>query len=245
MSEQRAAAHQALPHDLPNRITELLARPTLVQLPDNPVAKVIERLQPHFSEYRHIDTAEVIDLRAARARLECDPVYVPSGSVFNVDGDRVLRYDLTLPILLQTADQGVPLRAWTAGKVYRNEVETPSHLASFHQLELLALDDKAALDPYAFIGRVLGALDALLPGLPQRVESTSYPFCTRAWDIGVERDGQYWELLGCGVYQPDVVRLLGGDPTRHAALGLGMGLERLAMLSFGINDIRLMEAARV
>jgi len=120
----------------------------------------------------------------------------------------------------------------------RDETESTTHLSAFHQLELLTLDEQERTDAWAFVGRVLSLLDTLLPGLTQRVERTDYPFCSRAWDIGVEVDGRYVELLGCGVYKPDVVTLLGADPARHAALGLGLGLERLASLHFNVPDIR-------
>jgi len=129
--------------------------------------------------------------------------------------------------------------------VYRNETEDKTHLSSFHQLELLRLDRSTVLDPWAFIGRVLSALDSILPGKSQRISPSEYPFCSRAWDISVEWHGEYWELLGCGVYQPDVIQLLGGDPAEHTALGLGLGLERLAMLYYGVPDIRAIDTMRV
>ncbi|MET0341015.1 MAG: hypothetical protein ABW252_08430 [Polyangiales bacterium] len=185
------------------------------------------------------------DLAEARARLAQDPVYVPSDRVFHVDARRILRYDLTLPLALRLAGRGGPLRVITAGKVYRNEPESATHLSAFHQLELLVLDEHARAAPWPFVGRVLEALDLLVPAAPQRIERTTYPFCKRAWDIGVEPQSGYLELLGLGVYTDDVVRLLGGDPARHTALGLGLGLERLAALHHGITDLRTLESARI
>jgi RNA polymerase sigma-70 factor (ECF subfamily) len=245
MGEQRVLGSESLPGDLPDRIVELLARPRLAELPENPVGKLVALLRAHFHEHEWVELPEMLDLPSARSKLAHDPVYVPARNVFHLQGGRILRYDLTLPLVISSAGRGAPLRLITAGKVYRDETETATHLSAFHQLELLELDDKARVDPWRFMARVFAAIDQLLPGAPQRVAPTSYPFCERAWDIGVEVDGEYHELLGCGVYKSDVLRVLGGDPARHAAIGLGLGLDRWASLSYRIPDIRTLSTARV
>jgi RNA polymerase sigma factor (sigma-70 family) len=245
MSEQRQTSHEPLPPDLTDRVVDLLARPLLVDLPENPVAKVVALLREQFSDYQLLDTPEVIDLTVARSKLQCDPVYVPENKLFHLDRGRILRYDLSLPLWLETAGRGAPLRLLSTGKVYRNEVESTTHLSAFHQLELLHLDDTTSVNAWSFIGRTLAALDAILPGSVQRVCPSEYPFCSRAWDIGLEWRGEYHEVLGCGIYLEDVVRLLGGDPARHTALGLGIGLERLASLHYRVPDIRLIDSMRV
>lgn len=236
--ERQLTTAESLPDSLPERVLELLSRPVLVDLPDSPVGALTDRIKALFPEYTNVETSEIVDLLSARRRLTHDPVYVPSDKLFHVDAARILRYDLSLPLTLGAAGRGAPLRLLTAGKVYRDETESTTHLSAFHQLELLSLDQHERSDAWAFVGRILSVLDALLPGLPQRVERTDYPFCSRAWDIGVEVDGRYVELLGCGVYKPDVVTLLGGDPAQHVALGLGLGLERLASLHYHEPDIR-------
>jgi RNA polymerase sigma factor (sigma-70 family) len=245
MNEQRHVSQESLPTDLSDRVVELLARPLLVALPENPVAKVVALLRAQFAEHRVVELPEIVDLTHARERLECDPVYVPEGNLFAIDRDRILRYDLSLPLWLESAGRGVPQRLLSTGKVYRNEVESAQRLSAFHQLELLHLDDAARVDAWGFVGRALAALDAVVPGAVQRVSPSDYPFCSRAWDLCVEWQGEYLEVAGCGVYSPDVVRLLGGDPERHTAIGLGMGLERLAALHYGVSDIRLLDTMKV
>ncbi|HEX6241842.1 MAG TPA: sigma-70 family RNA polymerase sigma factor [Polyangiales bacterium] len=244
MVEQQANSG-AQPGNLSSQIVALLARPQLMDLPENPVGNTVQRLLALFSEFERVETPELIDPSVLRPQLACDPVYVPAHQIFRVESGEILRYDLTLPLLMLARGRGAPLRLISAGKVYRNEVESRTHLAAFHQLELLLLEETRALDVWGFVGRVLGALDTLLPGLSQRVYGTTYPFCARAWDIGVELNGEYLELLGCGVYCEDVVRLLGGDPARHTAIGLGLGLERTAALRFGLTDLRGVEATQV
>ena len=60
--------------------------------------------------------------------------------------------------------------------------------------------------------------------------------CSQAWELEVEDDGQWSEVLAWGVFTDRIVRHLGGDPSRHIAVGVGYGLERLAMLRYGIDD---------
>ena len=71
-----------------------------------------------------------------------------------------------------------------------------------------------------------------------KIVPTVYPMCAQAWELEVEDDGQWSEVLAWGVFTDKIVRHVGGDPERHIAVGVGYGLERLAMLRFGIDDIR-------
>jgi phenylalanyl-tRNA synthetase alpha chain len=65
---------------------------------------------------------------------------------------------------------------------------------------------------------------------------------TRAWELSVDVDGAWFEVLAWGVFSDKIVRHLGGDPVRHTAVGFGCGLERVAMLRYGIDDIRKVRA---
>jgi phenylalanyl-tRNA synthetase alpha chain len=89
------------------------------------------------------------------------------------------------------------------------------------------------------------SIDRVLPERTLKIVPTNYPMCTQAWQLEVEHDDQWSEVLAWGVFTDKVVKHLGGDPTRHIAVGVGYGLERLAMLRYGIDDIRKIEMASV
>ncbi len=74
---------------------------------------------------------------------------------------------------------------------------------------------------------------------------TQYAMCSQAWELEVEDDGRWFEVLAWGVFTDKIVKHLGGDPAVHTAVGVGYGLERLAMLRYGIDDIRKIEVASV
>ena len=69
--------------------------------------------------------------------------------------------------------------------------------------------------------------------------------CRQAWEIEVDDDGQWCEVLAWGVFSDRIVSHLGGDPRRHVAMGVGYGLERLAMVRYGIDDIRKVDVMSV
>jgi len=173
-----------------------------------------------------------------RARLEPTELH-------RIDEGRILRYDLTLPILLTVRYAGQPLRLWASGKAYRAGQIDAMHLEAFHQAEALWLDDRDRLDQWQMTTRVLQSVDRVLPGRTVKIVPTQYAMCTQAWELEVDNEGQWSEVLAWGVFTDRIVSHLGGDPKRHTAIGVGYGLERLAMVRFGIDDIRKLDVARV
>ena len=92
---------------------------------------------------------------------------------------------------------------------------------------------------------VLRGSGTLLPGRTVRIVPTTYAMCSQAWELEVEVDGQLHEVMAWGIFTDRIVRHLGADPARHVAVGAGYGLERLAALRYGIDDIRKVESAIV
>lgn len=249
MDEQRGLGDRRLPDAMPASIVELLARPRLVDMPENPVGAALATLRGAFASFEEVDLPEAVDLEAAQRTLGGDAVYIERAKLHPIGGERVLRYDLTLPLLLEVRWEGRGRRLTAAGKVYRCEVESATHLQAFHQLELMAIDDQGAIDVWSFAGRILDAVDRLLPRSEVRVTPTDYPMCARAWSLDVRRDEgghETWvELMAWGQYADWVLRGIGADPQRQIALGAGFGLERCAVLRYGIDDVRKVAAAKV
>jgi phenylalanyl-tRNA synthetase alpha chain len=245
MAEQNEVRPGEIRPDFPSRVIELLARPRLTDLPENPLGRVLEILRSVYADFGERDLPEVIDLTEARTTIGGDALYVQPSELHRIDDDRVLRYDLTLPLLLTARSEGHPLRIWSTGKVYRAGQVDVTHLEAFHQAEIFWLDERGRLDPWPFTGQVLQSLNVLFPRRAVKVVPTSYPMCSQAWEAEIENDGHWWEVLAWGVFTDQIVRHLGADPDRHAAVGAGYGIERLAMLRYGIDDIRKIDVASV
>jgi len=245
MSEQRAIRPEDIRADLPAKIVELLARPRLTDLPDSPVGTIVVDLRRFYADFDEVALPEIVDFSQAQKSIGNQTLYIQTSELHRVDDRRILRYDLTLPLLLAARFTGKPLRLWAAGKTYRACQTDATHLEAFHQAEVLCVDERVKLDPWQVTGRILESVDGMFPGRQVKIVPTHFAMCTQAWELEIERDGQWYEALAWGVFTDTIVGHIGGDPAVHRAIGVGHGLERLAMLRYGIDDIRKVDGARV
>jgi RNA polymerase sigma-70 factor (ECF subfamily) len=245
VAEQRGIRPDEIGSDLPVKVVELLARPKLTDLPENPVGRMLDLIRAAYPEFAEQRLPEVVDLAEARKTIANDAMYIDPVELHRVDDSRILRYDLTLPLLMTVRYEGRPLRIWAAGKAYRLCQVDAMHLEAFHQAEVLWVDERSRLDPWQMTGRVLQSVDGALPGRTVKIVPTEYSMCSQAWELEVDVDGQWNEVLAWGVFSDRIVRHLGGDPARHIAVGVGYGLERIAMLRYGIDDARKIDVASV
>jgi RNA polymerase sigma-70 factor (ECF subfamily) len=229
---------------LPAKVVELLASPQLTDIPENPVGYMLEELRAIYPECIERQLPEILDL-AGRQTIAGEAMYVSASELHRIDEHRILRYDLTLPLLLSLQFDGEPLRVCASGKVYRACQADATHLEAFHQLEAFWLDERDRLDPWGLTGRVLQSLNRALPGRTVKIDPVQYPMCSQAWELSVDDQGQWTEVMAWGVFTDRIISHLGGDPVRHIAMGLCYGLERFAMLRYGIDDIRRIDMARV
>lgn len=242
MAKERGLDPAAIAARLPDKIVELLASPRLTDIPENPVGRMLRQLREAYPEFTELSLPEIVDVAEA---IATDAMYVKRSELHHVDANRILRYDLTLPVLLTARYERRPIRVWSSGKTYRVCEADATHLEAFHQLEVLWLDDREKLDQWQLTGRVLESVDRALPGRAVKIVPVQYPMCTRAWELEVEENGEWIEVLAWGVFTDRIVAHLGADPARHTAMGVGYGLERFAMLRYGIDDIRKIDVARV
>lgn len=242
MVKERGVDPEAIAAHLPGKIVELLASPRLTDIPENPVGGVLRQVCDAYPEFKELSLPEILDVSAAIAQ---DAMYLNPSELHRIDPNRILRYDLTLPLLLTVRYEGQPIRVWSSGKVYRVCETGTKHLEAFHQLEVLWLDERDKVDQWQLTGRVLQSVDRALPRRSVKIVPVQYPMCEAAWELEVDDNGEWMEMLAWGVFTDRVVAHLGGDPARHVAMGVGYGLERLAMLRYGIDDIRKIDVARV
>jgi RNA polymerase sigma-70 factor (ECF subfamily) len=245
VAEQRGIRSGEIRSDFPAHVVELLARPRLTDLPENPVGRTLELLRTVYADFAELDLPEIVDFAEARKTIGDDILYLDPLELHRLDEERILRYDLCLPLLLTVRYEGRPLRIWTAGKAYRLCQIDATRLDAFHQASTLYVDERGRLDPWRVTGQVLQSLDLLLPGRAVRIVPTQYPECGQAWELAVDDHGRWLEVIAWGVLTDKIVRHLGGNPDVHTAVGVDYSLERLAMLRYGIDDIRKIEMASV
>jgi phenylalanyl-tRNA synthetase alpha chain len=134
-----------------------------------------------------------------------------------------------------------PFRLIAPGKVYRSDSDQ-THSPMFHQVEGLLVDETSTL------ADLKGTLRAFLRAFFDRdfemmFKPTFFPFVEPGADVVIRWDlpdgGSRWlEVLGCGMVHPSVLANCGIDPERYTGFAFGMGVERLAMLRYGVTDLR-------
>ncbi|MEN9634831.1 MAG: hypothetical protein RL077_3235 [Verrucomicrobiota bacterium] len=183
------------------------------------------------------------------ARDEKDTFYLPAASRFanvskkNPDEKYLLRTH-TSSVQIRTMLKGAPpIRIVSPGRVYRRDTSDATHSANFHQLECLYVDknvtvrDLKALLDYIFTS-LLGK-DTKTRFRPHYFGYTEPSFEVDLTAAHLPKVKKPWiEIGGCGMVDPTVFSAVGYDPEVWSGYAFGMGLERLAMLLYGIDDIR-------
>lgn len=143
-----------------------------------------------------------------------------------------------------------PFRAVAPGKVFRQETPDASHDHTFHQMEGLVVGEGLS------VGHLIGAMKTLLRGmfgreLDVRLRPGYFPFVEPGFELdarcpfctegcSVCKRTTWIELLPCGMVHPNVLKAGGIDPERWTGFAFGLGLSRLVMLRYGIDDVRLL-----
>ena len=128
------------------------------------------------------------------------------------------------------------------GLVYRRDVVDRLHVGEPHQLDLWRVRRGKPLTAGDLDEMVDLVVSAVVPGSPHRTLDASHPYTTAGREVEVDVDGEWVELLECGLAAGHVLRAGGLDPERWSGLALGVGLDRALMLRKGVTDIRLLRS---
>lgn len=209
----------------------------------HPVTRVRERVVQLFSSmgFTVADGPEIEDDYHNFQALNI-PDYHPardSQATFFFGNGLVLRTH-TSNVQVRTMEQcPPPLRIITLGRVYRNDSDQ-THTPMFHQLEGLVVDE------HCHMGHLKAVLQEFLQSffetnLEFRFRPSYFPFTEPSAEVDIrKKDGGWLEILGCGMVHPQVLKNVNIDPDRYSGFAFGLGLDRLAMLKYGINDLRLL-----
>lgn len=136
-----------------------------------------------------------------------------------------------------------PYRAIMPGRVYRNEAVSAKSYCLFHQLEGLVIDTDIT---FAELKSTLVYFAKKLFGedVKYRFRSSFFPFTEPSAEVDIwwqprGKEGKWLEILGCGMVDPNVLDNVGVDSEKYIGYAFGMGIERITMLKYGIDDIRL------
>ena len=181
------------------------------------------------------------------ARQMQDTFYVKGNQAKDAAGfvgsNMVLRTQTSSDQVRGLITRGVPLYIACPGRVFRTDELDATHTPVFHQVEALAVDKHLTM------ADLKGVLDKLAvamfgPEAKTRLRPSYFPFTEPSAEVDMmftsgPRKGKWLEISGSGEVHPNVVRNFGLDPERYIGFAFGSGLERLTMLRYGIDDLRL------
>ncbi len=141
-----------------------------------------------------------------------------------------------------------PIRVICPGRVYRSDWDQ-THLPMFHQVEGLVIDRSAHMGQLKWILEEFCKAFFEIPNVKMRMRPSFFPFTEPSMEVDIQcsrqgreirfGEGHDWmEILGCGMVHPNVLRNCGLDPEEYQGFAWGMGIERIAMLKYGMDDLR-------
>jgi len=208
----------------------------------HPVSMVIEDLKQIFTSYgfSSVTGSEIEDDFHNFTALNISPLHPARDmhDTFYFSADRLLRTH-TSPAQIHTMQaEQPPLRMISLGKVYRCDSD-PTHSPMFHQLEGLVVSEnanflemKALLDDFfkSFFEKDVAI----------RFRPSYFPFTEPSAEVDIKMPGSdnWLEVMGCGMVHPNVFKHVGIDSAKYTGYAFGVGIDRLAMLKYGIDDLR-------
>ena len=158
---------------------------------------------------------------------------------FYIEGLKHLLRTHTSPIQIHYMEQHrPPIRVISPGRVYRVDSDA-THSPMFHQLEGLWVDETTTFSDLKGVVREFLRGFFEIEGLEVRFRPSYFPFTEPSAEIDMSFKDGWLEIGGCGMVHPQVLRNVDIDPDRYQGFAFGMGLDRLAMLRYGVNDLRL------
>ena len=220
----------------------------------HPIAQVMEEMLTIFAQMG-FELAEGPDIEDDFHCFEAlnfppdHPARQMQATFFMQDGDGLILRTHTSPVQIRTMEKKQPpIRIVAPGRVYRCDYDM-THTPMFHQIEGLVIDKETNM------GHLKGVLVDFMKrffevdDVPMRFRPSFFPFtepsaevdigCSREnGEFKIEVDKGWMEVLGCGMVHPNVIKNSGLDPNEYQGFAFGFGVDRFAMLKYGIPDLR-------
>lgn len=237
------------------RVKRYLAMPDLSRTPGSPINEIVERIksQPDFKNFDTIKVPEIVPVDVSfdlYGFAPDHPARRPSDTYF-LDDNNLLRphttvmwyYYLNQPEIKEKIKNGETLGFFSFGKVYRKDEIDRNHMNVFHQMDggFLIPKSKKVIkveDLQEVLSNIAKAVFG--PDIKYRFNPDTFPYTDPSLEMEVEIDGRWIEVLGCGIMTDNLIKNLGLNPEEWSNWAFGFGLERLAIISMNLPDIRLL-----
>ena len=257
-SEEAASILNALAdrHDpAGERMKRFLAMPDLSRTPGNPLHELTQRIVdlPDFKNFDIVEAPEIVSADISfnlfnfppdhPARSRSDTYYINDNHVLRTHTTIMWYYYLMNENIKEKIAQNLPIGSLSYGKVYRKDEIDRHHMNVFHQMDgwylvpraqkIITIDD---------LRNVLIKIAQAIYGknIKYRFNEDKFPYTDPSIEMEIEKEGKWIEVLGSGMVSGVVLKNLGVDPDVYNGWAFGFGLERLAILSMELPDIRLL-----
>ncbi len=239
------------------RIRRYLAMPDLSRTPGSPLYELVERIKaiPDFKNYDVIDVPEIMgtdivfDLfnfpKDHPARSSSDSYFIDDTHVLRTHTTVMWYYWLKEENVRKQIEDGKAVGALSFGKVYRKDEIDRKHMNVFHQIDgWYLVPKKEKVITIDDLKKVLSdiAKASFGPDVKYRFNQDTFPYTDPSIEMEVDKDGNgtWVEVLGAGIVKGSVLDNLGVDSSVWNGWAFGFGLERLAIISMELPDIRLL-----
>jgi phenylalanyl-tRNA synthetase alpha chain len=237
------------------RIERYLAMPDLSRTEGSPIKEIVDRIlaSNYFKDLDVIRTPEIVpaDISFDLFDFPADHPARSKSDTYYVDDKNILRTHTTVMWYYFLQDENIKKRiaaneavgAFSFGKVYRKDEIDRNHMNVFHQIDGWYLAPKSIktidqTDLEEALGNIAKAVFG--PNVKYRLNKDTFPYTDPSLEMEVEIEGRWVEVVGCGVVKGSVLEKLGVDSSNYTGWAFGFGLERLAITSMELPDIRLL-----
>ena len=207
----------------------------------HPITLTMQRIETLFQQigFEVVDGPEVEDDYHNFEALNI-PEYHPARAMhdtFYFGDGRLLRTHTSSVQIRVMQNDTPPFRFIAPGRVYRCDSDM-THTPMFHQVEGVIVDEIVTFSQLK--GLLINFLEIFFEKkLKTRFRPSYFPFTEPSAEVDIMSEQGWLEILGCGMVHPNVLENVGIDPEKYMGLAFGMGVERLAMLYYGVEDLRL------
>ncbi len=237
------------------RMKRYLNMPDLSRTEGSPIKEIVDRIlaSPYFKELDTIKIPEIVPAEISfdlfdfapdhPARSRSDTYYVDDKNILRTHTTVMWYYYLNDAAVKKRISENKAIGAFSFGKVYRKDEIDRKHMNVFHQIDgwyLTPKDQKVIgqKDLEEALGNIAKAVFG--PEVKYRLNKDTFPYTDPSLEMEVELSGNWVEVVGCGVVKASVLEKLGVDSSNYTGWAFGFGLERLAIVSMDLSDIRLL-----
>ena len=237
------------------RIKRYLDMPDLSRTEGSPIYEMVNNIlaQPEFKDFDVIETPEIISTHVGFDLFDFpeDHPARSSSDTYYIDKDHILRTQTTVmwyyymhqKEIQERMARGESVGCFSHGKVYRKDEIDRHHMNVFHQLDgwYITPKEKEMIGPQELQDVLMSIAKAVFGNnVVGRFNPDTFPYTDPSLEMEIDKDGKWVEVLGSGVVKGSVLEKFGIDSTKWNGWAFGFGLERLAIISMELPDIRLL-----